>query len=181
MGGAGGRRRYARLANPLQVRAMTASQTSTGSHASEEQVGGFLAKFDPAIGHLAAEVRAAIRRRMPTAVEQVYDNYNTLAIGFCSTERTSDCIVSVAVFPRGVSLSFYYGATLPDPERLLEGGGKQNRFLRLPSVTLLAEPAVEALLAAAVAQAKVPLPTAGRGYTMIKSISAKQRPRRPDT
>ena len=45
MGGAGGRRRYARLANPLEVRAMTASQTSTGSHASEEQVGGFLAKF----------------------------------------------------------------------------------------------------------------------------------------
>jgi hypothetical protein len=127
-----------------------------------------------------AQVRAAVRRRMPTAIGQVYDNDNALAIGFCSTERTSDCIVSVAVFPRGVSLSFYYGATLLDPERRLEGGGKQHRFLRLPSVGVLAEPAVEALLAAAIAQAKVPLPAADRGYTMAKSISAKQRPRRPD-
>ena len=35
-------------------------------------------------------------------------------------------------------------------------------------------------LAAAIAQAKVPLPAADRGYTMVKSISARQRPRRPD-
>jgi hypothetical protein len=159
---------------------MTDSRKSATLQAREEQLRGFLARFDPAVGQSAAEVRAAIRRRMPTAVEQVDDNYNALAIGFCSTERTCDCIVSVAVLPRGVSLPFYHGATLPDPERLLEGGGRQNRFLRLPSAARLAEPAVEALIAAAIAQAKVPLPAAGRGHTMIKSISARQRPRRPD-
>jgi hypothetical protein len=42
----------------------------------------------------------------------------------------------------------------------------------------LAEPAVEKLLRAAIAQAKTPLPKTGRGYTIIKSVSAKQRPRR---
>jgi hypothetical protein len=36
---------------------------------------------------------------------------------------------------------------------------------------------VEALLEAAVAQAQHPLP-AEKGYTLVKSISAKQRPRR---
>jgi hypothetical protein len=37
---------------------------------------------------------------------------------------------------------------------------------------------VKDLLMGAVAQARVPLPASGRGRTIIKSISAKQRPRR---
>lgn len=36
----------------------------------------------------------------------------------------------------------------------------------------LATPAVEAFLRAAIAQAKTPLPVTGRGYTVIKSVSA---------
>jgi hypothetical protein len=35
-----------------------------------------------------------------------------------------------------------------------------------------------ALLDAAAAKAKTPLPEKGAGYTMIKSVSKKQRPRR---
>jgi hypothetical protein len=42
----------------------------------------------------------------------------------------------------------------------------------------LAEPAVEAPLRAAIAQAKTPLPRTGRADTIIKAVSAKQRPRR---
>ncbi|MBC7788551.1 MAG: DUF1801 domain-containing protein [Anaerolineae bacterium] len=143
------------------------------------QLAGFIVKFDPAIGKLTRSARSALRKRLPTAIELVYDNYNALAIGFCATERASDCIVSLAVFPRGVALSFYYGATLPDPQQILEGSGNQNRFVRLASAATLAEPAVEALLRAAIAQAKSPLPGDGRGYIVIKSVSARQRPRRP--
>jgi len=40
------------------------------------------------------------------------------------------------------------------------------------------EPEVEVLLAAAVAKAKAPLPASGGGKLIIRSISAKQRPRR---
>lgn len=152
------------------------------SHLSAEspatQIASFIAKFDPAVGRLIRLVRSALRKRFPTAIEQVYDNYNFLAIGYCSTERTSDCIVSLAAQAKGVALSFYYGATLPDPEKLLQGSGNQNRFLRLESAATLTKPAVEALLRAAVAQAKEPLPAIGRGRTIIKSISSKQRPRR---
>ena len=143
-----------------------------------KQLAGFIAKFDPPTAKLIRSARLALRKRLPTAIEQVYDNYNFLAIGFCTTERTSDCIVSLAAAANGVSLSFYYGASLPDPDGILLGGGRQNRFVRLTSAATLAEPAVEALLTAAVAQARTPLPSTGRGYTMIKSVSAKQRPRR---
>jgi len=144
------------------------------------QLAGFLAKYDPAVAKLARAARAALRKRFPTAIEQVYDNYQFLAIGFCTTERTSDCFVSLAVAPKGVALSFYYGATLPDPQKMLLGGGKQNRFIRLESAAMLASPPVVALLAAAVAQARSPLPSGTRGRLVIKSVSAKQRPRRPN-
>jgi hypothetical protein len=78
----------------------------------------------------------------------------------------------------GVRLAFYYGSTLPDPAGILLGGGSQNRFIHLASARDLSKPEVEALIRAAVAQGKAPLPTAGRGTLVIRSVSAKQRPRR---
>jgi len=66
---------------------------------------------------------------------------------------------------------------LPDPAKILLGAGKQNRFIRLPNAAVLAKPEVEALLRAAVEQAKS-LPATGRGQTIIRSVSAKQRPRK---
>jgi hypothetical protein len=143
-----------------------------------KQLAGFIAKYDPSVAKLARATRAAMRKRLPTALELVYDNYQFLAIGYSATERASDCLVSLAVSPKGVALSFYYGATLPDPKGILLGSGNQNRFVRLDSAATLAVPAVEALIRAAIAQAKTPLPRTGRGTTIIKSVSAKQRPRR---
>jgi hypothetical protein len=143
-----------------------------------KQVASFIAKFDPPIARLLRTCRAGLRKRLPTAIEQVYDNYNFLAIGFCTTERTSDCLVSLAASAKGVALSFYYGATLPDPEGILLGSGNQNRFVRLESAATLGKPAVAALIDAAVAQARTPLSATGPGYTMVKSVSAKQRSRR---
>jgi hypothetical protein len=154
----------------------SAQPATTASPA--KQIAGFIAKFDPEVARVIRSARAVLRKRFPTAIEQVYDNYNFLAIGFCSTERTSDCMVSLAAQAKGVSLSFYYGASLPDPHRMLQGSGNQNRFIRLENAATLSNPDVQTLLTAAAAQAKSPLPALGGGYTLIKSISAKQRPRR---
>lgn len=158
---------------------MTTTSANESAATPAKQLAGFLDKYDPAVAKLARSARAALRKRFPTAIEQVYDNFNFLAIGFCSTERTSDCLVSLAVSPKGVALSFYYGATLPDPDGVLLGEGKQNRYIRLERAATLQQKAVVALLRAAERQAKTPLPATGRGKTMIKSVSAKQRPRRP--
>jgi len=153
---------------PRQVR--TTSATT--------QLATFVAKYDPAVGRLVRATRAAMRKLFPTALELVYDNYQFLAIGYSASERASDCIASLAVSPKGVALSFYYGSTLPDPHGLLLGSGSQNRFVRLSGAASLAEPGVAALIQAAVAQARTPLPATGRGRTIVKSVSAKQRPRR---
>lgn len=148
------------------------------SESPAAQIAGFIDKFDPKIGSVIRACRSALRKRLPTAIEQVYDNYNFLAIGFCTTERTSSCICSLACSAKGVSLSFYYGASLADPRGILLGSGNQNRYVRLVSAATLGEPAVAALIDEAVAKAKPPLAESGRGKTMVKSVSVQQRPRR---
>ena len=144
----------------------------------ERQLAGFIAKFAPDMASLIRALRRKMRERLPQALELVYDNYNFFVIGYASTERASDCIVSLAAAANGVGLSFYYGAGLEDPCGLLLGSGKQNRFIRLPAARVLSDPAVVELIRAAIANAKTPLPKAGGGYTLVKSISQKQRSRR---
>ena len=156
----------------------TAKTVSMTSAEAEKQLKGFIAKFEPKHQDLIRTMRKALRKRLPTANELVYDNYNFFVIGYCSTERPSDCVVSIAAAASGVGLSFYYGATLPDPHGILLGSGSQNRFLRIDSAKMLARPDVEALIAAAEAQGKIPMPARGGGKLIIRSVSAKQKPRR---
>src|SRR6202161_2682261 len=144
----------------------------------EDQLEIFIDKFDSKNAALIRSARKTLRKRLPTANELVYDNYNFFVIGYCSTERPSDCLVSIAAAANGVGLSFYYGASLPDPLKLLLGSGGQNRFIRIESVATLTRPEVEELIAAAIAQAKRPLPGSGRGKLIIRSLSKKKRQRR---
>jgi hypothetical protein len=155
-----------------------ASKTArVASTAAEKELEGFIGKFEPKHQALIRATRKALRRRLPAANELVYDNYNFFVIGYCSTERPSDCIVSIAAGANGVALSFYHGATLPDPQKVLLGSGRQNRFVRLESAATLARPEVDALITAAVSQARTPLPATARGTLIIRSISKTQRPR----
>ena len=150
--------------------------TSTVANA-EHQLTAFIGKFNPTDQRLIRAVRSALRKRFPTANELVYDNYNFFVIGYSPTERPSDTIVSMAAGANGVGLCFIHGARLPDPKKVLLGSGNQTRFIRLDSPQVLERPAVKALVAAAIAQAQEPLPVAGRGKLIIRSVSAKQRPR----
>jgi hypothetical protein len=159
----------ARLAAAAQLLAMDA----------EAQIESFIAKFTDEV---AAEIRAAradMRRRLPGAYELVYDNYNALAIGYGPNEKTGQAVFSLACFPRRVSLCFVRGVDIDDPEGLLTGEGNQVRFLPLTEPGVLDRPAVRALWDQALAKAAAPIGPAGSGRTIVKSISAKQRPRRP--
>jgi hypothetical protein len=156
----------------------TRRTASLADTTDEQQLAGFIEKVEAKNAALIVSVRKTLRRRLPTANELVYDNYNFFVIGYCSTERPSDCIVSIAASANGVGLSFYHGAILPDPHKLLLGAGSQNRFIRIESATTLLRPEVEELISAAIEQAVVPLPSSGRGKLVIRSVSKKQKPRR---
>jgi hypothetical protein len=144
----------------------------------EKQLAGFIAKFTPDMAALIRAARKTMRKRLPEALELVYDNYNFFVIGYGPNEKPGDAIFSLAAQAKGLSLCFLQGAGLPDPEGLLRGSGNVVRSIRLDSATTLARPEIRALIAAALKRAKTPLRADSRHQLIIKSVSAKQRPRR---
>ena len=153
-------------------------QAQVSNTTAEKQIAAFIEKFESSAAKLIRQCRRELRKLMPSANELVWDNYNFFVIGYCTSDKPSSCIVSLAAAANGIGLSFYNGASLNDPEHLLQGEGKQNRFVRLATAAVLHEPGVAALIQAAIAQAKVPLAASGKGGVFIRSVSAKQRPRR---
>ena len=152
----------------------------TGDLAAERQFDGFIDKFTPEIAGQTRAVVAKMRERLPGAVELVYDNYNALAIGFAASEKASHAIFSIAVYPRWVSLFFLRNAlALKDPHERLKGSGNVVRHIVLESPDTLDEPPIIALMNEALKLANPPLDKTQPSRLVIKSISAKQRPRRP--
>lgn len=145
----------------------------------ESRIAGFVAAYDD---HMQAEI-AASRRRMqalfPQGVELVYDNYNSLVFAFGVSERASEAVLSLACFPRWVTLCFQWGVSLDDPLGLLRGEGSRVRHVRLAEAADLDKPEVLALIEQAKALAGAPLAQAGARHAVVKSVSAKQRSRRP--
>jgi hypothetical protein len=150
------------------------------SSSADRQLDGFIDKFTPEI---AAQLRASLakmRAFLPGAIEMVYDNYSALAIAFSPTERPSDAIFSLAVYPRWVSLFFLRGALMHDPDTLLRGNGKQVRHIVLErGAETLDAPKVRALMIQALAMEASPFDPTRPARVVIKLVSKNQRPRRP--
>jgi hypothetical protein len=144
----------------------------------QAQLDGFIDKFTPDVAAQARRALAMVKARLPGATILIYDNYNALAIGFGATDKVGSIVCSIALYPRWVSLFLTNGPTLPDPAGLLEGEGGTVRHIKLIGERL-DDPAVWTLLDAAAASVKLPIDPASEGGLIIKSISAKQRPRRP--
>jgi hypothetical protein len=145
----------------------------------KQQLEKFLSRFSPEVAAAARKALAIVRKRVPGAIEIVYDNYNALAIGFGPSERASEAIFSIAVYPRYANLFFLQGAKLPDPGKRLQGSGNVARHIRLENLDVLDDSEIKELMAKALLHGKVPIDPKQRGKMIIKSVSAKQRPRRP--
>jgi hypothetical protein len=143
----------------------------------EGRLKGSIGKFDAKHQRLIRAVRKELHRQFPTACELAYDNYNFFVLAYSPTERPSDPFLSMAAGANGVGLCFLRGAGLPDPRKILLGSGNQTRFIRLESASVLERPEVRALVAAAVSRSRVPFAATGRRTLIIRSVSAKQRPR----
>lgn len=146
---------------------------------AQKQLDGFIDKYTPEVAALTRALLERMKRRLPGSQILVYDNYNALAIGFGPSEKVASVIFSIAAYPRWASLFFLQGAGLADPDGLLQGSGSRVRHIRMPSAEAFDDPRVESLIDEALARADVPIDPAGDQKLIIKSVSAKQRPRRP--
>jgi len=151
----------------------------TSDVATEARIEAFVDKYAPAIAAQLRDARRRLRARFPRGVEMVFDNYNALVFGIGPTDQSRDSFISIAGYPRWVTLFFLDGAGLHDPEGLLEGDGRQVRSVRLKAPADLDTPAVAALVAQAIAPHADALARAAPLSTVIKAEVAKQRSRRP--
>ncbi len=147
--------------------------------AAEAHLEAFLTRYLPDVAAIGRAAINLLRRRLPGCDVLVYDNYQALAVGFSPDGTTANAFLSVALYPRWVSLFFLQGATLADPDGLLTGSGTTVRHIRLGKAQDLDAPPVRVLIRAATAAAKAPYQPLRPGQLVIKSVSARQRPRRP--
>jgi hypothetical protein len=172
--------------NPVEVeqvldyssRLITVFEGTALAPTAEQRLAGFIGKFAPEMAALIRAARAKMRKNIPKALELVYDNYNFFVIGYGPNEKPGQAIFSLAAQAKGLSLCFLQGAGLPDPHRLLRGSGAVVRNIRIDEAATLDHPEVHALILTALQRAKSPIPSEGKHRLIIKSVSAKQRPRR---
>jgi hypothetical protein len=162
---------------PRRSSKRVASARKSASSA-EAQLRSFIAKFTPEHQSLIRATRRWLRKRLPTANELVYDNYNFFVIGYSPTERPSDAVLSIAASANGVGLCFTHGKGLPDPHKLLKGAGNQTRSVHLDGLSILGHPGLLGLIDEAIRRTRAPFVRTRRGSLVIRSISTKQRPRR---
>jgi hypothetical protein len=121
-----------------------------------EQFEMILDGFDPRIQDLARQTRALIYAVLPQVVEIVWPRQRTVGYG-TGPKKMSEHFAWIAPATGHVTLGFFYGTELPDPEQLLEGTGKLLRHIKIRSIEDLERPGVRALLEVA-KQHRVPPP-----------------------
>jgi hypothetical protein len=146
---------------------------------AQAELDSFIDKFTPEVAALTRALLDKMKARVPGATIMVYDNYNALAIGFGPSEKAGQAVFSLAVMPRWVTLCFTWGVRLPDPHGLLNGSGNQVRHVRLHTPEAFDDPRIQDLIEAALERSEPPIDPTREQRLIIKSISAKQRPRRP--
>ena len=111
----------------------------------------FLSTRSPEVQALAMQVRDLVRRTLPHLTETVRPGRN--AITYEAGSKMSKWLLYVSPFKSHVNLGFFKGATLPDPEGLLEGTGKDLRHVKIKTPEDVNSPALRALLEASGRQA----------------------------
>jgi hypothetical protein len=111
---------------------------------SRRTVDSYIAAL-PADGRTTAEaLRAAILSAEPAADESIKWGQPVYDV--------NGPFVAMKAFPRWVTLTFWRGATLSDPEGILEGDGDRMRHARFASADSIPRSAVDALVREAVAK-----------------------------
>lgn len=115
---------------------------STTGVKPEQILGG----HTPQIRALAEQLRRLILETVPDAVEAAYPVWR--GIGY----RHPECGYFCGIFPQknAVKLGFEYGVLLPDPDGLLEGDGKQVRYLIFKEEKEIRIGAIKKLIRAAI-------------------------------
>lgn len=134
----------------------------------------FLFRYDPAIQSLALGLRRVIHEEMAPCHEYIFVMRSKVVLLYSSTERViADCICSIGVFVRHVTLAFHQGKDLKDPAGILEGKGKAMRHTKLKTLAELDRPEIRSYLREARTQAGLKRPRRGAPKEVVTRVKTK--------
>lgn len=142
----------------------------------DPQLLGFLEAYERHIAELALALREVVLDQAPDASESIYQVY-TVAIWFGFSEKMKDMFCYIATNADHVNLGFPRGASLPDPNRVLEGDGKTMRHIKFSSHSDVRRAFVARYIQAAMEQA-APAGARGTGRSVVKTNVKKPVKRR---
>ncbi len=133
----------------------------------DPQLLGFLEAYDRHIGDVALALREIILEEAPDASESIYQVY-TVAIWFGFSGKMKDMFCYITTNAGHVNLGFPRGASLSDPNRVLEGDGKAMRHIKFRSLRDVERAFVRRYIQAAMEQA-APVGAHGTGKSVVRS------------
>jgi hypothetical protein len=139
----------------------------------DPQLLGFLTAYDRPIADLALALREIILEEAPDASESIYQVY-TVAIWFGFSGKMKDMFCYITTNAGHINLGFPRGATLPDPNRVLEGEGKAMRHIKFRGMSGLERPFVRRYIQASIEQVGAAALAGGTGKTVVKKTVVKQ-------
>ena len=145
----------------------------------DPQLIGFLEAYDRHIVDLTLALREIILEEAPDASESIYQVY-TVAIWFGFSGKMKDMFCYITANAGHVNLGFPRGASLADPNRVLEGEGKTMRHIKFASLREIERPFVRNYIQVAMEQA-APAGTRGTGQSVVKSSLAAGKTTRAKT
>lgn len=148
-------------------------QSAAERKSVESQVRALVEKFAPEHVRLVASARKWFHKRLPTANELVYAYRSWFVISYSPTVAGYQGVLSIRGDEAGVRLYLSNGKELPDPAKLLQGSGKQVRWIALERASTLSRPEVTGLIEASISRSAVPFAGDGQGELLLRTSSAK--------
>jgi hypothetical protein len=116
---------------------------------TDDDVLTFLAEYPVTICDIARRLREIVRAAIPNVGEELDRPGRVIGYGF--GPGYSGLVCTIIPSKKGVKLGVVYGARLHDPHGILEGSGKQHRYVAFAKPADLEKAGLKDLLRAAVA------------------------------
>ena len=135
-----------------------------------------LKRYDRGVQELTFALRELVLEELAPCCEYIVEVY-IVSILYGPTHRMKDGICYIGVIKDHVNLGFIRGSELADPQRILEGTGKQMRHIKIRNMSDLERPAIRAYLQEACERAgfKVATNEEKTVTTAVKRKSASKR------
>jgi len=104
-----------------------------------------LKRYDRGVQELTLALRELVLEELAPCYEYIVEVY-IVSILYGPTHRMKDGICYIGVIKDHVNLGFIRGSELADPQRILEGTGKQMRHIKIRNMSDLERPAIRAYL-----------------------------------